>query len=103
MKDGQVISSGVAEVSITGRCNTGNYDNYYFYWEITDANASVVRSQTETGICNRGKYNFPADVQGLTTNTLLTFKIKIVGQGSDGLDYENFGDNGSAQIDFSIQ
>lgn len=102
MADGQAFASSITSISVTGRCNTGNYENYRIDYKVTDQNATIIDSGSLSGTCgDNGKYNFPLSISAYSTGVLYNLKLTIIGVGSDGLDYENFGSNGSAQVDFS--
>jgi hypothetical protein len=99
--DGQVLGSGETQLLVTGRCNTGNFPSYEIRWEIMDSNAATVRNGSSDDTCLKGKYHFSIGVAGLNLSTIYTLRVHMIG--IDVQAYENFSNNGSAQIDFSKQ
>lgn len=102
MADGQAFKTNITSIPVTGRCNSGNYENYRIDYKVTDQNATIVLAGSLSGTCGtNGKYSFPLGINGLSVGVLYNLKLTIIGVGSDGADYENFGNDGSAQVDFS--
>jgi hypothetical protein len=99
--ESQVFTAATTQMVATGRCNTGNFPEYEIRWEVIDSNAAVVRSGTSSDTCVKGKYSFTVNVSGLNLNTIYTLRLTMIGL--DVQAYQNFGDYGSAQVDFSKQ
>lgn len=102
MPDNMVYdSASVSKITVNGRCNDGNFADYYIDWVVLNPDYSVKASGSEFDVCVRGKYQFPITINTYSLSTNYTLKVKMIGRDTEGLVYENVSNFGSAQKDFS--
>lgn len=94
------LSAATNVVTVSGRCNTGNFAEHYIRWTLTNSNGDTISQRNEASICVRGKYQFNMNISGIATGVSHTVKAEIIGL-VDGQSIRNYQAGGSAESDFS--
>lgn len=100
MKNPMQLSNSVTALTVSGRCNTGNYSEHYIHWSLSDATGVLISQRNEPSICIKGRYQFNINVATIATNVSHTIKVEMIGL-QDGQSISNSQSYGAAESDFS--
>lgn len=101
--DPLVVSTATTSYTVSGRCNTGNYEEHYIRYEVRNSVGTLVASADRSGICISGRYQFSLPLTALANNESHTLLAFVVGVDTDSRSYSNNQSGGSDQIDFYKQ
>ncbi|MBY0315843.1 MAG: hypothetical protein K2Q26_10010 [Bdellovibrionales bacterium] len=94
------LSPGTSMLTVSGRCNTGNFPEHYISWQWTDSAGNVMASRNDSSICVRGRYQISVVLAGINDNEVQTIRAEIIGL-LEGNSIRNYQAGGSAEADFS--
>lgn len=101
--DPLVVPVATTTYTISGRCNTGNYEDHYIRYEVRNSVGTLVASADRPGICIQGRYEFNLALGVLAANESHTLLAYVVGVDAESRSFSNNQSGGSDQIDFYRQ
>lgn len=98
-----ILTTATTSYLVSGRCNTGNYNDHYITYEVRNSSGAVRSTQNLSRLCVMGRYQFNLALGALANNENHSLKVMIIGIDDKGQAFSNALAGGSAQIDFYKQ